>query len=545
MSTRAAARGIGYQLWLKSRLAVVAVFATAVVLRAALHLAAASDTARVVVAFIGMLPIGFALTFLVGIFSYSGDLSRQESGFPRHMFVLPVSARVLALSPLLAGAMCLSAIWIGVAQFVLKPAGLPVPVLWPAVMLTAFLVWIQATSWMPFWISYVRVAACVGSVFVVIAFVLTVRVFGYPESLLVGGLLGAIGLGMIAAVEGVARARRGDGAVSPWADIRLLSPTVVPRRSPFKSGERAQIWLELRRGGPLVAMLVLAAPVLTFVLLLFHCNPPSLYVRGLMVPGSFFLLAIGLGTPPFFAGLVGGNLGRADPWAKSLATPAFLAARPMTDATLAAAKLKASAIMVIASWAVILTILLAGCLLPHTYSPTESLAQFFLRHGTGRGVIAACALVGGLIVYTWISLAAGIAVSLSGRARLNEAVMITGCIGFAGVMALGAWVTRHPQLLPKVLAGTRVAMVALVVAKVVIAVLVTRAILRNRIAPPRSFIGWSLVWLMFAIAAYATALHYAAAALQSRSGMALGLALAIPYNRLLGLPLAWHHNRHR
>src|SRR5947209_9908576 len=99
MSARAAALGIGYQLWLKSRWAVVAVLAMAVVLRAVLHLHAAGEPVRVVVAFIGMLPIGFAVTFLVGIFSYSGDLSSQESGFPRHMFVLPLSARALALAP--------------------------------------------------------------------------------------------------------------------------------------------------------------------------------------------------------------------------------------------------------------------------------------------------------------------------------------------------------------------------------------------------------------------------------------------------------------
>lgn len=545
MNARAAAVGIGYQFWLKSRWAVVAIVASAVVLRVALHLPAMSDPVRVVVAFIGMLPIGFAVTFLVGIFSYSGDMSRQESGFPRHMFVLPLSARVLALAPLLVGVSCLSTIWIVVAQFVLGPAGLPVPRIWPAVMLAAILVWVQATSWMPFWFSYARVAACVGSVFAIIAFVLAARAFGFPEPLLIGGLLGTIGLGMIAAVEGVARARRGDGTAPLWTARRVFRATAPPRRSPFKSGERAQIWLELRRSGPMMAMLILAAPVLTFVLLLFQSNPASLYVSGLMIPRSIFPLAIALGAPPFLAGLIGGNLGRANPWEKSLATPAFLAAKPMEDATLVAAKLKASAIMVIASWAVILMILLASCLLPHTYSPTESLAQFLVRHASGYRVLAAWALVGGLVLYTWISIVEGIAVPLSGRARLSEAVMFAGCVGFAGVVGLGTWVSQHPQSLPKVLAAGRVVVGALVGAKVVVAVLVVRGVLRSRIAPARRLIAWSLVWLLFVIAAFATALYFVPAARHSTPSIALGLLLAIPYNRLLGLPLAWHHNRHR
>jgi hypothetical protein len=495
-------------------------------------------------AFIGMLPIGFVMTFLVGIFSYSGDLSRQESGFPRHMFVLPLSARVLALAPLLVGAGCLAAIWIGVSQFVLKPARLPVPVIWPAVMLAAILVWVQATSWMPFWFSYARVAACVGSVSAIVTFVVTMQALRFPELLLIGGLLGAIGLGMIAAVEGVARARRGDGTATHWIGLHRFGPTVAPRRSPFRSGERAQIWLELRRSAPMVAMLILAAPVLTFVLLLLHPNPASLFV-GWMIPGSLFLLAMGLGAPPFLAGLIGGNLGRANPWEKSLTTPAFLAAKPMSDATLVAAKLKAAAIMVAASWMVILMILLASCLLPHTYSPTESLAQFFVRHATGYRVLIAGALLGGLVLYTWISIIEGIAVPLSGRARLSEAVVFTGCVGFAGVMVLGAWVSLHPQLLPKVLAGARVAMGGLDVAKVVVAFLVVRGILRSRIAPPRRLIAWSLMWLTFLIAAFAMVIALIPAARHSLFSVALGLALAIPYNRLLGLPLAWHHNRHR
>jgi hypothetical protein len=194
---------------------------------------------------------------------------------------------------------------------------------------------------------------------------------------------------------------------------------------------------------------------------------------------------------------------------------------------------------------VILMILLASCLLPHTYSPTESFGQFLLGHATGYRAMAACALVGGLVLYSWISMIEGIAVPLSGRARLSEAVMFTGCVGFAAAMGVGFWVSQHPQFMPKVLAGARVAMSALAVAKIVVAFLVLRGLLRSRIAPASRLIAWSFAWLMFVLAAFAAALYFVPAARRSPSGVALALALAIPYNRLLGMPLAWHHNRHR
>jgi len=150
-----------------------------------------------------------------------------------------------------------------------------------------------------------------------------------------------------------------------------------------------------------------------------------------------------------------------------------------------------------------------------------------------------------LVVYTWISMIEAIAVPLSGRARLSEAFMIAGCAGFAAAMGLGFWLSRHPQFMPKVLAGARVIMSGLVVAKIVVAVLVLRGLLRSRIAPGRRLIAWSLAWLMFVLIAFAAALYFIPAARRSPYGMALALLLAIPYNRLLGMPLAWHHNRHR
>ncbi len=238
MSARAAALGIGYQLWLRSRWLLLAIMAGAGVLSIAVHLIPSPEAAGVV-ALLGSLPIGFAVVMLMGIVAYSGDMSATESGFPRHMMVLPLSNRAMALTPLLYGLACVAALWIIVGRLVLMPGGWPVPILWPAVMLAALTVWLQATSWMPFWFPFARVAACVGSLFAVCGFACVAQAFQFPEPVLLGGLVAAIGIAMPIAVAGVARARRGAGSMPSWVPVFALpraAPAVGPSHRPSGAG---------------------------------------------------------------------------------------------------------------------------------------------------------------------------------------------------------------------------------------------------------------------------------------------------------------------
>lgn len=122
MSARAAAIGIGYQLWLRSRWAMLATIAGIVALASLMHLISSAPAAQLV-AFVGLPPIGIAVAFLVWVVTFSGDMSTPESGFPRHMMVLPLTPAALALTPMAYGIACLAVLWVIIARLVLAPAG--------------------------------------------------------------------------------------------------------------------------------------------------------------------------------------------------------------------------------------------------------------------------------------------------------------------------------------------------------------------------------------------------------------------------------------
>ena len=210
---------------------------------------------------------------------------------------------------------------------------------------------------MPFWFPFARVVVCIASVFAIIAFALYAELMGLSQPVEIGGLLAATGLAVVAAVEGVARARRGDGTAAPWERARVSVGARVPKRRPFASAERAQIWLELRRNYSLLFGYVLLPSACLLLRPLFARGSPSpTYAFGMMIPPEVVLMMFLLASPVFFAGLMAANLGKPDAWSKSLTIPSFLATRPVADTALIAAKLKATAVTVVMIWAIVLTL---------------------------------------------------------------------------------------------------------------------------------------------------------------------------------------------
>lgn len=547
MSARAAAVGIGYQLWLRSRWLLLGCGAGVTVLAIVVHLIS-SPVAAIVVAFLGSLPIGFAAAILVGIVSYSGDLSTTESGFPRHMMVLPLSNRAMALTPLLYGVGCVAALWMIVGRFVLAPAGWPVPLLWPAAMLAALTVWLQATSWMPFWFPFARVAACVAGLFAICAFACIARTFHFSQSIFVGGLLAAMLLAMPVAVRGVARARRGAGTTPPRLALRIFPARAARKRLPFESGGGAQLWLELRRNCTMLPIFILPLPLLTLLMWPWpgHRNdPPPLYLGGFIVPVQVLWAAACLLLPPFMAGAVGANLGKLDAWGKERKMSSFVAVRPMADATLIIAKVKATALTVGLTWAMVLALLLASWSLPRSFSHTESLAHVLIRYATVHRAIIGAVILAFLVLETWLNVVQSFAMALYGRAWLINAISFTVIGVFIGLCGLGAWTSLHPHSLSAVLRGVQIGMLTLVVVKVSLAVIFIRAIRRCRAATTRQLIRWTAAWLLLLGAQFAIVLWLVPRLRHSLLPLTAGLVLSLPYNRLIAMPLAWHHNRHR
>ena len=547
MSARAAAVGIGYQLWLRSRWLLLACVGGALALALAVHLAPSAMAARAVSA-LGAIPIGFAAVTLVAIFTYSGDMSATESAFPRHMMVLPLSSRALALAPLLYGAGCMAALWWIVGRLVLIPAGWAVPILWPMAMLAAITTWLQATSWMPFWLPFARVAACIAGLFAICGFAVVAQTFRFSETVLIGGLVSAMGLTMPAAIAGVARARRGQGTLPSWIALPQRVRMNTFTRRPFASPQGAQIWLELRRNCSILPVFILPLPLLTLLAGLWpgHRNQPApLYLGGLVVPVQLIWAAACLLMPPFMAAAMGPNLGKVDAWGKGRKMLSFVAVRPMADATLISAKLKASALTVGATWALTLALLAAAWALPHSYSRDESILHLLAVHATARRATIAALVLAFLVLETWLNAIQSFSISLYGRAWLQNAVQFSVIGAFIALGGLAYWTWQHPHALPDVLRGCKIAAWVLVGAKIVLAGMIIRSTRRCGAATPRQLVRWTALWLLLLAAEFTAILWLAPRSRPYGLTLASGLVLSLSYNRLIATPLAWHHNRHQ
>ena len=544
MSARAATIGIGYHFWLRSRWVLLGALAVTVAQVAAVHFLSWADLRNFVI-FVGMFPIGLAVVYLVGIFTFSGDMSTPESGYPRHMLVLPVANRALAMIPMLYAAVCIAALWLTVAQLVLAPMGWRLPNFLPVIEMVSIVAWLQAVSWMPFWFPFARVAASVGSVCPIIAFAIGAQFLGFGEGVITGVLMAATALAVLAAVGGLARARRGDGTAAPWAGRRAAVREIVPKRRPFASAQRAQIWLELRRNCTMLIFFPLLAALLAFVPPLLRATPQPLAVQGMIVEGPFILIVGCLVTPVIFSGMIGAELGKADAWAKTVESPSFLATRPLDDNSLVWAKMKASALAIVTIWAVLLAIVAAGWMLPYTYSQSESLVHFLLRHATPHGALVAAAAIVGLVLISWINVAKSFALVLYGRRWLNTLAPFVVILGFSVILTPFQWALRHPAALPLVLQGFRIAIWVLIAMKISAAALIIGGIRRCRVSTNEQLIAWTAAWFLAAATIFAVVLWLVPPAQNAQLVVIAVVVLAVPYNRLIAMPLAWHHNRHR
>src|SRR5262245_11218384 len=244
------ARAIALGLWLHHRrgLTVVAAYLSAAALVSAVAAPAglAGEVAMQVGSFAG-LPLMAALFYVIAVFAYGFevDLAAPGTCFPKHMLTLPVGTAALAAWPVAFGTAALALLWAALAGLVMRPWGLPVPVVWPATLFAAVLAWIQAVNWWPFGLPWLRVA--VGAVVVAVPIGVTIYAaqVGAPPALLVGFHGGCVALGLAAACAGVARARR--GAV-PSGDRLARAARALGRlrlrRGGFRSAAAAQTWFE-------------------------------------------------------------------------------------------------------------------------------------------------------------------------------------------------------------------------------------------------------------------------------------------------------------
>jgi hypothetical protein len=548
----APAVGIAYSMWLRARWSAlaIAVYIFGLAIAAQLFPAAREPV------LLAALLLTAAITHLIQVFTLGpADLGIRASGYPKHMFVLPMATRSLVAWPMLMAATIHATLWILVATLVFVPAGFAAPRLWPAALIAVGTAWIQAIGWTPFPTPYLRVPALALSMTPLICLGGWAGLFleqRAVSSVVVAGsaVWGALAYGF--AVRGLARARRGDEGKMNFVLERLrvaLAGSILRTqriaRRPFRSASAAQLWHEWRRNASFLPAMIALVGVLMLAL---NCKialdnqaDRTLMVGSVSVSTPLMSWLMTVGVLLMLAATIGASLGKFDLWGKE-AMPSFFAVRPMTSAQFVSLKLVAAAISALASIAILLMLFTVWAAIEMSpLNPRDSLVRTAVGELTWRNAAMAGIGIFGLCAFTWRGIAIGMWPSLTGRKWISVAigVFITGAITLA--IIAGSWIYQNPALQSDCLSALPSLLGVMVVAKAGAAGWTIRFLHDRRMITPRAIVFFLAGWLisvlsLLAVIRYFSSLSWAVVA---------GTTLLVPFTRLLIASAALHCNRHR
>jgi hypothetical protein len=490
------------------------------------------------------MPLWFLGPLLLGVGSLAehADLAVRESGYPRRLLTRPLRTLELVAWPLSLGAAAVAGYWLVLGGLVLRPADLPVPVLWPAVFAAALLTWTQALIWFPFPLPFLRLIVALPVLGALIVGAMLGLAGDVSPALLLAVYAGLIPPGYLVAVVGVARARRGDTPVWSWLPFRQRArgAAAAPWR-PFASPAAALFWLEWRRNGYLLPLMVglVLLPLLPLQALV---GDP----RDADWQAGVFLVCVVV-FPPLLAGVAGASLGNGHPWSRQVSLlPAFIAARPVTSAELIAVKLRVAARATLVTWVLVVLAILA--ILP--FSPAGAV----LIRGTGRlietqgvqGGVLLLLIVLGLVALTAKAFLNQLWIGLTGRTWVLLAVTLAFIAGMTAVGLVGDWVAPRPEAQAALLDAVPWVIVLVLALKLGAGLLVARALLRRGLVPPRTLARCAVAWVVAAGALFGLAFWLTPPEVYSPPVVGCAaVVLGLPLVRLGLAPLALDWNRHR
>ena len=268
------------------------------------------------------------------------------AGFPRHLFTRPLSTMMLVTCVMAFAVLSVVGVYVAWAALVFAPLGVEVLVRWPAVVIATGVVLYQAVVWClsGFRITRVVVLSLAVTLLVGIAAMRFVTEDGvtflsphWIEAKLSALLFGIAALCYASTIFTVGLQRRGSAWrwVGAWRVIEKVVDAIPRRTAALPSADAALTWFEWRRNGLLLPAIV----GLTAILIL----GPAMEISGrgpqATVRAAQFLALL----PLVFAYPIGKGFARPDLWSMELALSPFFATRPITNAQIVAAKLKAAA----------------------------------------------------------------------------------------------------------------------------------------------------------------------------------------------------------
>jgi len=537
------ALAIGWTIWRRHRWGLIATAAcVAIAVAASAGVRACRDPGDAL-QLCGMLvmPLFACALYLASVFAHGFDTDLVTAGtaFPSRMFTLPVPTGALVGWPIAYGAAALALLWLVIAGLILRPAGLDVPLWWPAVMVAAVLAWMQALVWWPFGLAWVRIVVALLVVHLPISATMVALKLDVPEWAIAAGLGVALLVGLMAAWLGVARARC--GVVPSWEWLTNVGTSIdqrARRRSQFGSASRALAWYERRRHGlalPLMVVLIVPICMLSFFL---EEITPQMMVRNL---GLAVMVAV------FCAGMGAGQVGRNNTWVREhYGLSSFAATRPVTTAAMVAAKLRAAARTTLVAWGLLLAMVAVSLFASGNHRLLGSMIGAWLEVRTTAEVIAAVLVAGVLLVlFTWKRMVESLMLEMIGREWVVKVMVFAGLFLGLNLAVLGLYVFVHPEYHDAVRAVMPWVVAALACLKLFLGAVAIRALRRKRLVADRTLLILGATWLTLFAVLFGTLAWLVPSDVAPPYTLAPGVLLLMPLARLSAMPLALDWNRHR
>jgi hypothetical protein len=489
---------------------------------------------------IGPLSLTFLYLLAVLTFGTEGDLAARRSLYPARMLTLPVATSALAGWPMLHGGVTMASLWLATALFARCAWGIDLPWFWPALLGAVFLAWTQALTWMPYGLPGLRVIVTVLGLAALDAVVLLAIHFKASEPLMIAFLAPQLPLAYLAACFAVARARRGD--VPDWRGrfARLGQTADAPRRrrEPFPSPAHAQAWLEWRQHG-------WTLPVWVGILLPFELA--LLFLFG-DAPGIVFktLLAVLL-TPPIMAAFTAAALGKSNPQASGgHDMPPFIATRPLTGASLVAAKLKVTILSTLATWLLVLVAIPLALSLSGTWPVlVERASRGIELMGMPRAIVLVLLGFTALLASTWKQLVQSLYIRLSGREWIVQARVLLVVSFFVIIGLVAQWIDDSRAVRAAFWNASPWILASLVCIKMSAAAWIAMRLHDSGLLGDRTLLAGAACWLIAVLGLYGLLVWLVATPLVPSYLLWLVAILAIPLARLSAAPLALAWDRHR
>ena len=493
-------------------------------------------------ALVVVVPLTATFMYFLAVFSFglAGDLAARQSMYPARMFTLPVTTAALAGWPMLYGTAAMAILWLATRLLTVWPSGFDIPMIWPALLAASLLAWTQALTWMPYALPGLRVIVTVLWLAVIDAVVLLALHYKAPEPVMLAILAPHVPLAYLTARFAVGRARRGD--VPDWrgvfAWLGRIADVLPRRRDRFPSAGRAQVWFEWRQHGRSLPSLVGILLPFELALLFVFSETPVIV---------FEILVAVLLTPPFMAAFVAATVSKSNPdGSDSYGVTPFIATRPLTSASLIAAKLKATIWSTLAAWllaivAIPVALRLSGTL-PLVIDWTHRLIGFV---GMPRAIAIVLLGFTGLLASTCKQLVKSLYIGMSGREWVAKASVFVALAILAIIVPLAHWVIGSRFLMAALWNALPWIAAVLVCFKLSAAFWIVMRLHDGRLVSDRTILIGATCWDAVVFTLYGLLVWLVPALLFRGYFLALVAILAVPLARLSLAPLALAWNRHR